>query len=280
MIWELRRLQRFLDEERDQQRFCHAIDLQSDDRPPTRPRGERRPPAKQPDSKVERLLDKLGLNRRKSAKRPRPRGEPPARQPARQDAKVLRSSGKRACAAGATLIMARSCHGCLRRIALQAGHQQSADIRGRTALAAGHDYLRSQLPHGSACTKAMHCWSGGRRPPDWTGQKRHSQKAHANLRGELKIGLRVLIIGAGIVGGWACLVPLSGAVIVPGTLVVESDVKKIQHPAGGVVASIPVRDGLHVRAGDVLLRLDETQIARTPRFDAAARSDTRAASRV
>ena len=37
LIWELRRLQRFLDEERDQQRFCHAIDLQSDDRPPTRP---------------------------------------------------------------------------------------------------------------------------------------------------------------------------------------------------------------------------------------------------
>ena len=80
------------------------------------------------------------------------------------------------------------------------------------------------------------------------------------FEGELKIGLRVLIIGVGIVGGWACLVPLSGAVIVPGTLVVESDVKKIQHPAGGVVANIPVRDGMHVRAGDVLLRLDETQL--------------------
>jgi HlyD family secretion protein len=56
------------------------------------------------------------------------------------------------------------------------------------------------------------------------------------------------------------LVPLSGAVVVPGTLVVESDVKKIQHPAGGVVAYIPVRDGMHVRAGDLLLRLDDTQL--------------------
>ena len=54
--------------------------------------------------------------------------------------------------------------------------------------------------------------------------------------------------------------PLSGAVIVPGTLVVESDVKKIQHPAGGVVANIPVRDGMHVRAGELLLHLDETQL--------------------
>ena len=53
--------------------------------------------------------------------------------------------------------------------------------------------------------------------------------------------------------------PLSGAVVVPGTLVVESDVKKIQHPAGGVVANIPVRNGMHVGAGDLLLHLDETQ---------------------
>jgi HlyD family secretion protein len=43
-------------------------------------------------------------------------------------------------------------------------------------------------------------------------------------------------------------------------LVVESDVKKIQHPSGGVVANIPVRDGMRVRAGDLLLHLDETQL--------------------
>ncbi len=61
-------------------------------------------------------------------------------------------------------------------------------------------------------------------------------------------------------GAWAILVPLSGAVIVPGTLVVESDVKKIQHPAGGVVSKILVRDGMHVQAGDLLLHLDETQL--------------------
>jgi membrane fusion protein, type I secretion system len=69
-----------------------------------------------------------------------------------------------------------------------------------------------------------------------------------------------MIGGVGIVGAWAILVPLSGAVIVPGTLVVESDVKKIQHPTGGVVSKILVRDGVHVHAGDLLLHLDETQI--------------------
>jgi membrane fusion protein, type I secretion system len=76
---------------------------------------------------------------------------------------------------------------------------------------------------------------------------------------ELKVGLRVLIIGVGFLVAWAMLVPLSGAVVVPGTLVAESSVKKIQHPTGGVVADIPVRNGMRVKRGDLLLRLDETQ---------------------
>jgi HlyD family secretion protein len=77
---------------------------------------------------------------------------------------------------------------------------------------------------------------------------------------QLKAAARVLIISASIAGGWAMLVPLSGAVVLPGTLVVESSVKKIQHPTGGVVAAIPVEDGMHVNAGTLLLRLDDTQL--------------------
>jgi HlyD family secretion protein len=77
---------------------------------------------------------------------------------------------------------------------------------------------------------------------------------------ELRTGLRVLILGLGVAGGWATLVPLSGAVVVPGSLVVQSDVKKLQHPTGGVVAQIAVHDGMHVKAGDLVARLDETQV--------------------
>jgi len=76
---------------------------------------------------------------------------------------------------------------------------------------------------------------------------------------ELRSGLRVLIVGVGLIVAWATLVPMSGAVVVPGTLVAESNVKKIQHPTGGVVAGIPVRNGMRVKNGDLLLRLDETQ---------------------
>jgi len=77
---------------------------------------------------------------------------------------------------------------------------------------------------------------------------------------QLKAALRVLTISAAVAGSWVTLVPLSGAVVLPGKLVVESSLKKIQHPSGGVVVAIPVQDGMHVNAGTVLVRLDETQV--------------------
>jgi HlyD family secretion protein len=68
----------------------------------------------------------------------------------------------------------------------------------------------------------------------------------------------VLLVTFGI-GGWAATTELSSAVVAPGVLVVDSSVKKVQHPTGGVVGELRVRDGDHVRAGDILVRLDETQ---------------------
>jgi HlyD family secretion protein len=65
------------------------------------------------------------------------------------------------------------------------------------------------------------------------------------------------------IGGWAATTELSSAVIAQGSLVVDSSVKKVQHPSGGVVADLHVRNGDRVRAGDVLLRLDETQTKAT-----------------
>ena len=46
---------------------------------------------------------------------------------------------------------------------------------------------------------------------------------------------------------------------VPGNLVVQSNVKNIQHPTGGIVAEIDVQDGSRVQTGELLLRLDATQ---------------------
>jgi len=76
---------------------------------------------------------------------------------------------------------------------------------------------------------------------------------------ELRTGLRVLLVVFVLAGGLAVLMPMAGAVVVPGNLVVQSNVKAIQHPTGGVVAEIPVHNGQRVGAGDLLLRLDATQ---------------------
>jgi HlyD family secretion protein len=64
---------------------------------------------------------------------------------------------------------------------------------------------------------------------------------------------------AAAIGGWAANATLSGAIIAPGQVVVESNVKKVQHPTGGVVGEILVKNGDRVMAGDLLLRLDDTQ---------------------
>ena len=49
-----------------------------------------------------------------------------------------------------------------------------------------------------------------------------------------------------------------GALIAPGSIVVDSNVKKVQHPTGGVVGEVRARDGDRVRAGDIVVRLDDT----------------------
>lgn len=71
-------------------------------------------------------------------------------------------------------------------------------------------------------------------------------------------GIIAVLLTFGI-GGWASTTELSGAVIGQGSIIVDSSVKKVQHPTGGVVSELRVKDGDRVKAGDILVRLDETQ---------------------
>jgi HlyD family secretion protein len=81
---------------------------------------------------------------------------------------------------------------------------------------------------------------------------------------------RYMVAGAAIaifvtfgIGGWAATSELSGAVIAQGVLVVNSSVKKVQHQTGGIVGELLVREGDRVKAGDILVRLDDTQTRAT-----------------
>jgi HlyD family secretion protein len=71
-------------------------------------------------------------------------------------------------------------------------------------------------------------------------------------------GLVAIGVLVGSIAGWASVAKLSSAAVAPGMVVVDSNVKKVQHPTGGVVGEILVKNGDHVKAGQVVLRLDET----------------------
>jgi HlyD family secretion protein len=68
----------------------------------------------------------------------------------------------------------------------------------------------------------------------------------------------IVLLLVGGVGGWAATVQISGALIAQGSIVVDQNVQKVQHPTGGIVGELRVRDGDRVKAGDILVRLDET----------------------
>ncbi len=88
-----------------------------------------------------------------------------------------------------------------------------------------------------------------------TTPKTSSQRS---IRFHLIIGLAVVLVLGGGLGGWAATAQLAGALIAPGSVVVDSNVKKVQHPTGGVVGEVRARDGDIVKAGDVVVRLDDT----------------------
>jgi HlyD family secretion protein len=83
--------------------------------------------------------------------------------------------------------------------------------------------------------------------------------ARRSIRIHLLIAIVVAILLVGGIGGWAATSEFAGAVIAQGSLVVDSSVKKVQHPTGGVVAELRVRDGDIVKEGEIVIKLDDTQ---------------------
>jgi HlyD family secretion protein len=71
------------------------------------------------------------------------------------------------------------------------------------------------------------------------------------------VGVSILLGGFGV---WAALSQIDGAIIAPGRIEVEQNRQVAQHLDGGVVEEIFVREGAVVSAGDLLIRLDATDL--------------------
>lgn len=84
--------------------------------------------------------------------------------------------------------------------------------------------------------------------------------ASPSPRRPLLIGFFALALLLGGFGAWAVLANISGAIVAPGAIEVEQNRQVVQHPDGGVVQEILVKEGDAVAAGAVLLRLDASAL--------------------
>jgi HlyD family secretion protein len=73
-------------------------------------------------------------------------------------------------------------------------------------------------------------------------------------------GILTIILLIAFFGGWGMMTTISGAVVAPGVVQVEQNRQVVQHPDGGVVAEINVQEAQTVKSGDLLIRLDGTQV--------------------
>jgi HlyD family secretion protein len=77
------------------------------------------------------------------------------------------------------------------------------------------------------------------------------------IKHNLIMALAVMGVIVAVATFWSTAAPLEGAVVTSGTVIVEGSVKKVQHPTGGIVGDLRVKEGDAVKAGDLLIRLDE-----------------------
>lgn len=90
--------------------------------------------------------------------------------------------------------------------------------------------------------------------------KEQRQKPQWKATGPLLVGGLALFVLVGVLGFWSVQARIAGAVIASGMIQVESNRQVLQHPQGGVVGELLVKDGDVVAAGDILLRFDDKQL--------------------
>jgi HlyD family type I secretion membrane fusion protein len=86
-----------------------------------------------------------------------------------------------------------------------------------------------------------------------------AQGPDESIRGVSAAGWIIIGLFFGVLGTWAVIAPLNGAVVATAVVKVEGNRKSVQHLDGGIVKRLLVKEGDKVKAGDVLIVLDDNQ---------------------
>lgn len=96
-------------------------------------------------------------------------------------------------------------------------------------------------------------------PTDIAFQEVPSMGVNTDARTHARLGWWIVIVGVGGFLLWASLAPLDKGVPLSGTVAVSSNRKSIQHPTGGIIEDILVKEGDIVKAGQTLVTMNDTQ---------------------
>lgn len=86
------------------------------------------------------------------------------------------------------------------------------------------------------------------------------QRPTWSVHRSLFLSATAVILLLAFLGVWSVRTQIAGAVVGAGVIEVATTRTAVQHPIGGVVVEILKRDGDRVRAGEVVLRLDDSKL--------------------
>ena len=93
-------------------------------------------------------------------------------------------------------------------------------------------------------------------PSDWANESPENARSWGRV---LWAGYGIVFLFFGVFGLWAAFAPLGSGAIAQGKVTVSGSQRTIQHLEGGIIREILVKEGQEVKAGDILMVLDDTR---------------------